>query len=82
MSSVTTFTASVDSEPLIRDIGRRKNISLRDMFTSAHEYADGEDCFNASNSKYKSQLTNDADRSSLTKRDHRRRGELVANAEK
>jgi hypothetical protein len=54
MSSVTAFTARVDSEPLIRHIGRRKNISLQEMFALAHEYADGEDCFNASNSKYKS----------------------------
>jgi hypothetical protein len=82
MSSITAFTTRVDSEPLIRDIRRRKNISLQDMFALAHDYADGKDCFNASNSKYKSQLTNDADRSPLTKRDRMRRGELVANAEK
>jgi hypothetical protein len=43
VSIVTAFTASVDREPLIQDIGRRKNISLRDMFTLAHEHADGKD---------------------------------------
>jgi hypothetical protein len=53
VSIVTAFTAGVDSEPLIRDIGRRKNISLSDMFALAHEHANGEDCFNASNGKYK-----------------------------
>jgi hypothetical protein len=31
------------SEPLIWDIRRRKNISLRDMFALAHEHADGEE---------------------------------------
>jgi hypothetical protein len=81
-SIVTAFTAGVDSEPLIRDIGRRKNISLRDMFALAHEHADSEDCFNASNGKYKSRLTDNADRSPLTKKDHKHRGKLVAIAEK
>ena len=52
------------------------------MFALAHEHADGEDCFNASNDKYKSQLTDDADQSPLTKKDRKRRGELVANVEK
>ena len=52
------------------------------MFALAHEHADGEDCFNASNGKYKSWLTDEVDQSSLTKKDHKRRGELVANAEK
>ena len=50
-SIVTAFTAGIDSEPLIWDIGRRKSISLRNMFTLAHEHADAKDCFNASNSK-------------------------------
>jgi hypothetical protein len=52
-SIITTIVAGVDSKPLIRDIGRRKNISLHDMFTLAHEHTDGEDCFNTSNGKYK-----------------------------
>ena len=51
---IIAFTTSVDSKPLIRDIGRRKNISLRHMFALAHEHADGEDCFYVSNNKYKS----------------------------
>jgi hypothetical protein len=53
-SIVTAFTAGIDSEPLIQDIGRRKNISLGNMFALAHEHADGEDYFNASNGKHKS----------------------------
>jgi hypothetical protein len=53
-SIVTAFTADVDSEALTQDIGRRKNISLHDMFSLAHEHADSEDCFNASNGKCKS----------------------------
>jgi hypothetical protein len=52
------------------------------MFTLAHEHANGKDCLNANNGKYKLWLTDDADRSSPTKKDHKRRGELVANAEK
>jgi hypothetical protein len=81
-SIVTAFTAGVDNEPLIRDIGQRKNSSLRDMFALAHKHADCEDCFNTSNGKYKWWLTDDADWSSLTKKDHKHRDELVANTEK
>jgi hypothetical protein len=82
MSIITAFTAGVDSEPLIRGIGQRKKISLCDMFALGHEHADGRDCFNASNSKYKSLLTNDTDRSSPTKKDHKSTADLMANAEK
>jgi hypothetical protein len=52
------------------------------MFALAHEHANNEDCFNASNGKYKSWLTDNVDRSSPTKKDRKHRGELVANAEK
>jgi hypothetical protein len=52
------------------------------MFALAHEHADGEDCFNASNGNYKSRLTDDVVQSPLTKKDRKRRGKLVANAEK
>ena len=51
---IIAFTTGVDSKPLIRDIGRRKNISLHDMFALANEHANNKDCFNASNGKYKS----------------------------
>jgi hypothetical protein len=50
---ITAFTAGIDSKPLIWDIGRRKNISLCDMFALAHEHADDKDYFNTSNNKYK-----------------------------
>jgi hypothetical protein len=52
------------------------------MFTLAHEHADGEGCFHASNGKYKSRLADNAGQSSPTKKDRKIRGELVANAEK
>jgi hypothetical protein len=52
------------------------------MFALAHEHTNGEDCSNDSNSKYKSQLTDDVDQSALTKKDRKHRGELVANTEK
>ena len=52
------------------------------MFALAHEHADGEDCFNASNDKYKSRLTEDVDQSPLTKKDRKRRGEHMDNAKK
>jgi hypothetical protein len=53
-SIITAFTTGIDNEPLIQDIGRRKNISLCNMFALAHEHAEGEEFFNTSNGKYKS----------------------------
>jgi hypothetical protein len=51
-SIITAFTAGIKSDALSQDIGRRKDISLQDMFALAHEHADSEDCFNASNDIY------------------------------
>ena len=53
-SIIIAFTAGVDSEPLIRDIGQGKNIGLCDIFALSHEHANSKDCFNASNGKYNS----------------------------
>ena len=72
----------MNSEALIRDVRQRKNISFCDMFTLAHEHANGEDCFNASNSKYKSQLTDSVGKSSPTKKDRKRRSEFVVSTKK
>jgi hypothetical protein len=44
------------------------------MFTLAHEHADGEGCFHASNGKYKSRLADNAGQSSPTKKDRKIRG--------
>jgi hypothetical protein len=52
------------------------------MFALDHEHANGEDCFNASHGKYKSQLTHSMGQSSPMKKDHKRKGELVANTKK
>jgi hypothetical protein len=75
-SIINAITVGVNNEALIRDIGRKKNISIRDMFDLAHEHANGEDCFNTSNGKYKSCLVNKMDQSSSAKKDHKRRGEF------
>jgi hypothetical protein len=75
---INAFTVGVKNEALIRDIGRKKNISIRDMFDLAHEHTDGEDCFNTSNGKYKSCLVNKMDQSSSAKKDRKRRGEFCS----
>jgi hypothetical protein len=75
---INAFTVGVKNEALIRDIGRNKNISIRDMFDLAHEHTDGEDCFNTSNGKYKSCVVNKMDQSSLAKKDRKRRGEFCS----
>lgn len=69
-------------KPLIRDIGQKKNISIRDIFGLAHEHADGEDYLNTSNGKYKSRLTDKLGQSSPTRKDRKHRGKFVASVEK
>lgn len=72
----------VKSKALIRDIGQKKNITIWEMFDLAHEHADGEDTINDSNGKYNPRIANNADPCSSSKRDHKRRGDFVANVEK
>jgi hypothetical protein len=52
------------------------------MFDLTHEHANDEDCINASNGKYKPRPIDKADPSSTRKKDHKHRGEFVANTEK
>jgi hypothetical protein len=70
------------NETPILYIGRKKNITVRDMFDLTHEHANDEDCINASNGKYKPRPVDKADPSSTRKKDHKHRGEFVANTEK
>lgn len=68
--------------PLIYDIGRQNNITVRDIFDLAHEHANDEDCINASNGKYKPCFVDKVDPSSSRNKDRKSRGDFIANNKK
>jgi hypothetical protein len=46
---INAFIIGMKNEAVIGNIGRKKNITIREMFDLAHENTDGEDCVKASN---------------------------------
>jgi len=79
---INAFIIGINNKDLIHDIGRKGNITAKQMLELANVHADGEDAVNASLGKYKPHPDDKAGPSSPKKKDRKRKGDFVSNAEK